>query len=239
MPAGQWAYAAAVLVVAFLIRGASGFGSGLVAIPLLAAVWPLQRVVPIIALVTAAASLGLGVKERSRIRWDQLARIAAGIALGVALGVPLLSLAHPTLLRRLLGVLVVAYALYRSLGWHLRAGSRVVVPLLAVCGGVIDTIFGIGGPLFVIALSLDDPDKAAFRATISGVLLTALVFRLAAYGATGLIGPSDLALAALALPCMGLGMVLGHRLQGAIRQRTFDALVTGLLVASGVYLMIG
>ena len=238
MPVEQWAYAAAVLVVAFLVRGASGFGSGLVAIPLLAAVWPLQRVVPVIALVTAVASLGLGLKERHRIRWGQFARIAAGIALGVAVGVPLLSLAHPAVLRRILGVLVAAYALYRLAGRRIRAGSRIAAPLLAVCGGVIDTIFGIGGPLFVIALSLDEPDKATFRATISVVLLTDLVFRLAAYGATGLIGTGDLVLAALALPCMGLGMVLGHRLHGAIRQRTFEVLVTGLLVASGAYLIL-
>jgi len=46
MTAPDLAYAAAVLTVAYFVRGISGFGSGLIAVPLLALRFPLTQVVP-------------------------------------------------------------------------------------------------------------------------------------------------------------------------------------------------
>jgi len=48
-------YAAAVLLAAYFIRGIAGFGSGLVAVPLLALTFPLRQVVPLMLILDLAA----------------------------------------------------------------------------------------------------------------------------------------------------------------------------------------
>ena len=53
-------YAAAVLLVAYFVRGISGFGSGLIAVPLLALRFPLPQVVPFMLVADFAASALVG-----------------------------------------------------------------------------------------------------------------------------------------------------------------------------------
>ena len=47
-PAWQLALSALVVVAAYTLRGATGFGAGVVAIPLLVLVLPLRTVIPVI-----------------------------------------------------------------------------------------------------------------------------------------------------------------------------------------------
>mgnify|MGYP001619021539 FL=1 len=49
----------AILLLAYFIRGISGFGSGLIAVPLLAHFLPLQFVVPLVLVLDFSASLAL------------------------------------------------------------------------------------------------------------------------------------------------------------------------------------
>jgi len=48
LSATQWLLATLIISVAFLVRGIAGFGSGLIAIPLLAQMLPLSVVVPMV-----------------------------------------------------------------------------------------------------------------------------------------------------------------------------------------------
>jgi uncharacterized protein len=56
-------YVALILTIAYLIRGISGFGSGLIAVPLLAPMFPLTLVVPAILLLDFTVYLNIGPGE--------------------------------------------------------------------------------------------------------------------------------------------------------------------------------
>lgn len=58
------AYAAVVLFLAYLVRGIAGFGSGLIAVPLLVQVFPLQEVVPLVVFLDYVGSASQGLKKR-------------------------------------------------------------------------------------------------------------------------------------------------------------------------------
>ncbi len=65
-------YALAVLSVAYFVRGIAGFGSGLIAIPLLLMWFPLLVAVPLVVALDYLASASQGIKDRQAIRWREI-----------------------------------------------------------------------------------------------------------------------------------------------------------------------
>ena len=53
----QWALFVFAVIVAFGVRGGAGFGGGVVAVPMLALLAPLQTVVPLTSALNTVASL--------------------------------------------------------------------------------------------------------------------------------------------------------------------------------------
>ena len=90
MPVETLAYGAAVLLLAYFVRGISGFGSGLIAVPLLALKLPLTFVVPLILLTDFTASTTLGGLTFRQVAWDEIRRLALPSVLGVVAGTWLL-----------------------------------------------------------------------------------------------------------------------------------------------------
>ena len=69
--------AALVVVVAYLVFGLTGFGSTVIALPLLVYVLPIKFAVPLLMLLDFAAFLTLGLRVRRGIRFDEIGRVAS------------------------------------------------------------------------------------------------------------------------------------------------------------------
>ncbi len=87
-----WQYGAAVAVIllAYFIRGIAGFGSGLIAVPLLALFLPLTFVVPLILLLDFTASLVMGGLDLKRVQWREVGMLIPFSLMGVIVGTQLL-----------------------------------------------------------------------------------------------------------------------------------------------------
>src|ERR1700724_4771029 len=81
------AFYAAVLLSAFAVRSAAGFGAGLVAIPMLAFILPVSTAVSVATVLTTLSSIQQVSREWRQIAWRQFLVIflysMAGIALGL------------------------------------------------------------------------------------------------------------------------------------------------------------
>jgi uncharacterized protein len=104
--------------------------------------------------------------------------------------------------------------------------------------GRVGTLFGTGGPFYVIYLRLRDLDKSAFRATFATNFLIDGGIRLIAYTVMGLYGQTTLLAVALALPVAAVALLAGGRIQTGLSQPTFMRLISVLLLASGVALIL-
>jgi uncharacterized membrane protein YfcA len=105
-------------------------------------------------------------------------------------------------------------------------------------GGLISTLFGTGGPFYVIYLHLRALDKMAFRATVAAVFMIDGGIRIAGYAITGLIGSDILLMVLAGLPIMLLAMYAGGHVHTNISQRAFSRLISLLLVGSGLALLL-
>ena len=234
-----WVFGATVLAVAYLVRGIAGFGSGLIAIPLLALFLPLTLVVPLVVFLDYVASASHGLKDRAQIQWRQILPLLPFTALGVLSGLYLFKTVDAVMLAHALGIFVVLYAIYTL---FLKDGTGQASTLWAVpagaMGGLVGTLFGTGGPFYVLYLKHRGLPKTQFRATFATIFLMDGAGRLIGYLAGGYFDRDWILLAAMSLPIMAAGLYLGGQVHTGISQRNFQVAVSLLLMVSGASLML-
>jgi len=234
-----WALMAGIILLAYFIRGISGFGSGLVSVPLLAHFLPLTFVVPLILMTDFSSSLMLGRQTRKQVRWDELRPLLPFGVIGVVAGTTLLLNLPRTPLLITLGLLVLVFGSRNLLALH---GTRVVSRLWAapagLIGGTISALFGTGGPPYVIYLNHRLHDKSELRATFNGLFLIEGGSRVVLFAVLGLLAGTRLWLAVLlALPFVMLGLYVGHRVHVGLTAAQMQRAIGLLLVASGSSLL--
>lgn len=239
MEAGQYLYALVVLSGAYFVRGMAGFGSGLIAIPLLLLLLPLQVAVPLVVALDYLASASQGIQDRRAICWGEIWPLLPFAVLGVAGAAYLLQAVDARWLLKVLAVFIILYALYSLLagtpggvhgrGWAVVAGGF---------GGLIGTLFGTGGPIYVAYLQMRRLDKTQFRATFAAIFLLDGANRLAAYYLSGMLTLGFFMQLAMALPVMLAGIFLGGKMHSSIGQEAFRRGIGILLLCSGVALLL-
>lgn len=235
----QLLLAAGILVVAYVVRGITGFGSGLVAIPLLALMLPITIVVPMVGLLDYTASLSHGVNHRRAIQWREIAPLMPFTLLGVLSALYIFKTVDGELLKDILGSFILLYAVYSIIGrnphgrlsrkWSLIGGGF---------GGLVGTLFGTGGPFYVIYLQLRGLDKTAFRATIATIFMLDGAARIVGYGVSGFYTADTITLVLVALPVMAISLYAGGHIHTNISQQSFKRAIGLALLGSGLALLI-
>lgn len=228
-----------MVFVAYALRGATGFGAGVVSIPLLLLALPLPVVIPLVTAMGMVASFGQAVHQRRRVHWPGLTRLLLPTLAGVALGLWLFAAVDPKFLLRALAVFIVGYALSGYLPWRLRGPApRWLGPLAGALGGFVATVFGgMAGPFYVVYLRSLALDKTRFRATVSVALLALSALRATGYGSLGLYDAQVLWLLGATLPVVALAMVAGDRWHARLDEARFGHVVAALLALSGAALL--
>ena len=229
-----------VMAVAYVIFGMVGFGSTLIAAPLLAHVLPITTVVPTLALTDLVASWSNGWRMSSHVDRRELFRLVPAMLIGNAIGAWVLFTLPLQLLMALLGVFVVLYALN---------GLRAQRPKAhfparwawwyGTVGGVFSALFGVGGWVYSAYLvrRLDAPQQ--IRATQTAVLMVSSCIRVGLFMLAGRILKADLLLLVLALlPAVGLGLYAAHHINLRLDRRRFMQVLHGVLLLSGSSLLI-
>src|SRR5258708_7697630 len=86
---------------------------------------------------------------------------------GVLAGLWVLAVMSTAILARILGAFVIVYAIYQMLPLPELRGSRAAASYCGLLGGLVGTLFGTGGPFYVIYLNLRGLERLAFRATFA------------------------------------------------------------------------
>jgi uncharacterized membrane protein YfcA len=231
-------FAGFVLFLAYLVRGIAGFGSGLIAVPLLTLVSPVPVVVPLVVSLDYIGSASQGIRHRGHIAWKEQLLLVPCMLLGISLGLFMLRALPTVVLSKVLGAFVIIYALSQLLSLPTLCHSRCVATLCGILGGLVGTLFGTGGPFYAIYLNLRDLDKGIFRATFAVNFLIDGGIRLTAYALLGLLSRQIFMYLLAALPIMGTGLYLGGRLHTKFSQRAFVRFMSLLLLGSGVTLLL-
>ena len=239
MSVEQIAAMVAILLAAYFIRGITGFGSGLISVPLLALFLPLKFVVPLILLLDFTASVVIGGLHFKRVKWGEIGLLIPLGMVGVVLGTSLLiKLPSGPMLLALAGFVFV-FAV-RSV-FNIRGDKPIsrgwAVPA-ALTGGTVGALFGTGGPPYVIYLTHRIHDKSDLRATFSALFFTDGLTRIVSFLVAGLLLSAKVWIAYFAaLPAMLGALYLGGRAHVGLSHAQMTRLVGVLLLVSSVSLV--
>ena len=224
-----------ILLFAYFLRSITGFGSGLIAIPLLAHFLPLTFVVPMVLVLDFVASIVLSRHTHLQVRWDEIRFLLPTSIVGIIIGtIMLVSLPREPLLVSL-GLFVIFFGLRYVFNVHSEQPiSRWWSIPTGLSGGLIGALFGTGGPPYVVYLSHRLHDKTKLRGTLSGLFLLDGAFRLITFVSMGLVFQDEMLSALLmGLPITAMGLYLGNKVHLGITHRQQLAIIGCLLLVSG------
>nr|WP_236250179.1 sulfite exporter TauE/SafE family protein [Pseudomonas cichorii] len=227
------------VVAAYVVFGVAGFGTALVAGPVLIHFMPLSRIIPLLVMLDFLAAFGNLLPSRQSVARSELLRLLPCMAVGCTLGVLFLLNLKSDVLLLLMGLFVTAYALY-SLAVKVRPTQLAAgwaIPMGTI-GGLFGALFGSGGFLYAIYLNSRLTSKEQARATQSALISCSTIVRLGLFLLAGVYAEIPLLLlAACLLPAMLLGSWIGRSLVIKLSREAFVRLVTWLVLISGLALI--
>ncbi len=212
MDAVTLAYVLAIVFVAALVRGYSGFGASAVFVTGVAPVLPPSEIVPITLFLEIAASVGLLHKVWRDVAWRATAWIMLGAALGMPFGFWLLANLPADIMRAAISILVLSASLALWFGYSFKGqAGRGHTLGTGVVSGVANGIAGVGGLPVVLFLLSTAAGAAMSRATLIVYLMVIDVYGAGVAWANGLMSEEVLLRTALFCVPLFLGVWAGHR----------------------------
>lgn len=223
----------AILFIATLVSATFGFGSALVAMPLLTMVLGLKTATPLFALVGPTISAVILLTHWRQVDFAATWRLVVATLLGIPVGVLGLRLLPSLWIIHSIGVMLMAYGLYRLSGATL---PKLMSPHWALpfgwVAGVLGGAYNTNGPPVVVYGNMRRWLPEQFRASLQGYFFPTGLGILVSHGLGGLWTTEIFYLYGLALPgiftAIALGSWCNHHLSVAQFQHWLSLLLIGL-----------
>lgn len=236
---GEFAFICAGMATAYIIFGIAGFGTSLIAGPLLANFIPVAMIIPMLALLDFSAAIVNLKRDANSADTTELSRIVPPMIVGSIVGAALLLLGKPEAMQLALGVFAVGYGLYAISGIKPMGccTPRAALPI-GLVGGVFSALFGSGGFIYTIYLVGRLDTKEQIRVTMSALIGMSTLTRVVLFFLAGVYANlSILLLAALLFPTMLIGTAVGRRITIKLSREQFIKLVSMVVLCSGAFLV--
>ncbi|MGQ7792218.1 sulfite exporter TauE/SafE family protein [Faunimonas sp. B44] len=230
------------LALGGLLKGATGAGAPLVAVPALAMLVDVPFAVAVMVVPGILTNLGQAwVYRAHRLPWAFFATFTVAGSLGMLFGSYALASLDQDLLSLIMALAVFAYIGFRLLkpDWIVSyaAGLRLSLPL-GMASGMLQGAAGMSAPTAVTFLNAMRLERPVFIATISSYFFVVTVVQLPTLGYLGIMTQDRfLASAAAIVPLLGF-MPVGAWLARRFSRTFFDRFILALLAVVGTKLMV-
>lgn len=231
---------AAIVLGAAFAQSLTGFGFALIMMPLVTVVLGIRTAAPVVALAALTVYTVNLVRYRRAINVPEVLRLGVASAAGVPIGIWVLSNADQQVVMRVLGLVLVTYAVYSLLqpkvqrvlprGWVYPAG------FLAGCfGGAYNT----PGPPVIVYGSMRQWPRDEFRAVLQALFFLNGILVVASHILAEHLSKQVLAYYLYAVPALALGILVGSLVDRRIDQDRFRRIVMLMILVLGLALVVG
>lgn len=228
-----------IFAVAFFVFGTTGFGSALVAMPLLSPLLGIEAAAPLFALVALTSEVIMLLRYRQQLNLSAVWRVIVASVIAIPLGITLVRGLNEQGVLLLLGVLVGGYGLYGLVSPHmphihdLRWGFG-----FGFVGGLLSGAYNTGGPPVVIYGNLSRWTPTEFKSNLQSIFVLNSLMVVTAHALNGHYGRGVLENYVVVLPAMLIGLVAGWQVEKRVNPGQFRKLVLLLLVVIGARLIL-
>ncbi len=224
---------AAAFAFGGILKGATGFGAPILAVPLLALFFDVPFAVTVFAIPNLLPNIWQSWAYRKhRLPLKFVAGFTIAGALGAAVGTYMLANIPSDALSLALAGVITAYILLRLVhpSWTLRfsVATRLAAPL-GFCGGILQASSGLSAPVSITFLNAMKLDREQFVSTIAMFFVALGVVQIPLLGGYGYLTWENLALSCAALVPLVFFMPVGARLARHVSRQMFDRIILVLL----------
>ena len=222
------------------VQGATGFGSGL----LINAFW-LHIMEPTHAIplnvVTSLFISGVPIyKLRKKLDFSKLKQFAIFGVVGIPIGMYLLVISDPSKLKFSIGILLVIYALLmlKISSFSINVNNKSMNNLVGFISGVIGGLTALLGIIPVAWFSVQRLPKNTKRGTYEPFIFITSIAAIISFAFAGLYKIEMIFDLLKIIPALLVGSWLGIKIYNKINDNLFRKVVLGLILLSGLFLVI-
>jgi hypothetical protein len=235
-----WAVGAVVIAAACFVQGLAGFGIGLVSLAFLPFLMEPATAVVLMTVYAAVFTTVIFIPLRRDFTLHGMKELVVGTIVATPAGVWLLAGLPPDVLKRLIGLVLLAIvalewrglypARLKGRGWGFGAG---------LAAGLIGGAVGTPGPPVILYAAAQDWSPRTVKANIQAFLIVNQALILIGYWWAGLLGPEVWRLTGLYAGPAVLGLAAGMLLFTRLDRVRFRQVVFVVLFVSGLVLLLG
>lgn len=228
----------AIILIASILQTGTGFGFSIVATPFLLMLFDARDAIQINLLLSLVISLAMFRKVQKDIDSGIIKRFIIGSIVGLPFGIMLFKLLDIAALKIFIGSLILLLTLLMMLRFRITQtpGKDVTTGVFA---GSLTTSIGMPGPPLLLYFSGSDTAKEKLRGTTLVYYLfiyaTSLLIQVLIAGTSTIVWQAS----AAALPLVWLGLLIGQYLFVKVNQAGFRLFMYGILLFTGIYLLVG
>ena len=222
------------------VQGATGFGSGL----LINAFW-LHIMEPTHAIplnvVTSLFISGVPIyKLRKKLDFSKLKQFAIFGVVGIPIGMYLLVISDPSKLKLSIGILLVIYAvlMLKISSFSINVNNKSINNLVGFISGVIGGLTALLGIIPVAWFSVQRLPKNTKRGTYEPFIFITSIAAIISFAFAGLYKIEMIFDLLKIIPALLVGSWLGIKIYNKINDNLFRKVVLGLILLSGLFLVI-
>ena len=227
-------------VCAFFVKGLCGFANTLVFTTILSFGNSNVNISPVELILGYPTNIILAWKERRSIKWNICLLLALLVIVGSIPGALFLKNADTSIIKLVFGAVIVFIGLemlLREFQTKKMKQSKLALGIIGILSGLLCGLYGVGALLGAYVNRVTD-DSSSFKANICVVFLVDNTFRIILYALWGIITLDIIKQAAVLIPLMLMGLVLGMVSGKFLNEKLIKKIVVLMLIVSGMALII-
>jgi len=223
------------ILLSGLTYGTTGFGFGLVSVPLLLIFLPPQMAVPASLLLSSVTGISIVLEARRNVELKRIWPLMVGGFLGIPVGTFVLTVLDPNLLKVIIGVIISLCAVAFLTGFRKPVRSETITSIpIGFASGLLNGATGMSGPPVILFFSNQGVKKNVFRANLATHFLILNIITLPMQGVSGLLTREVFTYVLWWFPAMVIGTWAGIKLSHKINENLFRTMALALVAATGL-----
>jgi len=226
-----------IFFVSSVVMGVTGFGFGMVAVPLLSSILSPKSAIPLSVIFSWITNTILLIRYRKSIEIKMIQKLMIGIMIGIPVGVFFLKSFDDTLLRINLGLLTIFYVLNDFYNFVKLDIPDKYSSLAGFVSGCLSGAFGFGALPVLIFISTKVYDKEKWKGTLHCVWFITLSFMIIFLSLFGLLNIKLMSKSVIFLPFVLIGLIIGNWAFRKIDEMRFRKLILFCMLFVGLKLI--
>jgi uncharacterized membrane protein YfcA len=224
-----------ITALAGAVRGMSGFGSGLMYVPLMSAVYGPQIAAPTFVVMDLLTGLYFAWRVWRKANWPELLPLAATAIFFAQFGVMILQYANPAALRWVMTGAIFAIVFVLATGLRYRGKPTLPVTLgVGVIAGLMGGALQMSGPPVVVYWLGIARDPVTTRATFLWYFMFFSFGMIFIYVYRGMMTAEVLALSLMVAPMHFAALWVGTKMFGLASEKTYRRVAYGVAAGGAI-----